>query len=676
MSVDFDFFKNPLKTREDLQRAAISLLDPLALYTSPKGARVHLGYTATHYDEIAAQLEGFTRPLWGLASLLAGGGEYPGHERWVRGFDAGTDPASDEFWGYTRGKDQRMVEMSPIGFALAMAPEQLYQPLSQQAKANLIKWLGAINGKDMPDTNWLWFRVFANLGLSKIGAPFSQEQLKADLDHLDTFYLGDGWSRDGPPGVNQLDYYSGSFAIQYAQLVYSKLAKDEDPKRCEEYRERARKFAITFVHWFDEDGRSIPFGRSLTYRFAMASFWGALAFADVEVPGMSWGVVKGMLLRHIRYWTTQPGSFTRDGTFTIGYTYPNMNMTEAYNSPGSPYWAFKSFIPLALPSSHPFWTADEELFPLASIPHTFPAKHPGHIHTHLGGHTFLLSSGQSCHYPLRAGAEKYGKLCYSTAFGYAVPVGTLWIDQHAPDCAIALSEDGGVVWKVRRECDDARLEFASVATGGSSYAGCWLRAVWRPWKDVEVETILVPPHPDTPLWHLRIHRLKTGRELLSSDAGFSNYGQRKDGRALDLLKEDAFLSTPGSELVDGKIVSPSSTSETAWALVSSEGGVVGIRDFTSPEHSVETGQEKRTSQVIALEANTNIVFARSVMPTIMGHHLPHAMQPNTQDSEWLVTGIFAIPSRVGEKGVAKAKWIEEWKKVPKIPEDVLKLMAA
>lgn len=121
-----DFLQNPLETREDLQRAATSLLDPLALYTSPDGARIRLGCashsvsfifthlaltatiafrisdTATHYDEVAAQLEGFTRPLWGLASLLAGGGDYPGHERWVRGFAAGTDPESDEFWGYTR----------------------------------------------------------------------------------------------------------------------------------------------------------------------------------------------------------------------------------------------------------------------------------------------------------------------------------------------------------------------------------------------------------------------------------------------------------------------------------------------------------------------------------------------------------------------------------------------
>jgi hypothetical protein len=96
------FLTNPLQTRDDVQRAAISLLEPLAAYTSPGGARIRLGYTATHYDEVAAQLEGFTRPLWGLSSLLAGGGEYAGHERWTRGFAAGTNPQSDEFWGFTR----------------------------------------------------------------------------------------------------------------------------------------------------------------------------------------------------------------------------------------------------------------------------------------------------------------------------------------------------------------------------------------------------------------------------------------------------------------------------------------------------------------------------------------------------------------------------------------------
>lgn len=98
-------------------------------------------------------------------------------------------------------------------------------------------------------------KVFANLGLSRAGSPrFDAQRMKADMDHLDTFYIGDGWSRDGPEGVIQLDYYSSSFAIQYAQLVYSKLAQADDPDRCEEYRNRARKFALDFIRYFDEEG--------------------------------------------------------------------------------------------------------------------------------------------------------------------------------------------------------------------------------------------------------------------------------------------------------------------------------------------------------------------------------------------------------------------------------------
>ena len=99
--------------------------------------------------------------------------------------------------------------------------------------------------------------MFANLGLSRAGSPrFDKARMIADLDHLDTFYVGGGWSRDGPEIVCQFDYYSSSFAIQYAQLVYSKLMQDEDPKRCAEYKERARQFALDFIHYFDEQGLS------------------------------------------------------------------------------------------------------------------------------------------------------------------------------------------------------------------------------------------------------------------------------------------------------------------------------------------------------------------------------------------------------------------------------------
>lgn len=100
----------------------------------------------------------------------------------------------------------------------------------------------------------LWFRVFANLGLRRNGAPYSLSRIEADMDHLDTFHVGGGWSNDGPKSHHQMDYYSGSFAIQFLQLLYAKLAGDFDQPRAERYRERARQFALDFVHYFDPSG--------------------------------------------------------------------------------------------------------------------------------------------------------------------------------------------------------------------------------------------------------------------------------------------------------------------------------------------------------------------------------------------------------------------------------------
>ncbi|KAJ7623686.1 hypothetical protein FB45DRAFT_112997 [Roridomyces roridus] len=625
------FSANPLRTKADLANFLTDLLDPLAAHTSPGGARIHLGHTATHYDEAAAQLEGFSRPIWGLASLLAGGGEYSGTQRWVDGFTNGCDPAHEEFWGDMRHKDQRMVECSAIGFSIAVAREKLWDPLTPEAKANVERWLGGMNDKEMPNTNWLWFRVFANLGLAKAGsARFDPQRMKADLDHLDTFYIGDGWSRDGPEGVVQLDYYSSSFAIQFAQLAYSKIQTKEDPVRCEEYRNRARQFALDFVHYFDAEGRAIPFGRSLTYRFAMSSFWGALAFADVDLPApLTWGVVKGIQLRNIRYWAKQAGAYYPDGTLTIGYCYPNHNMTENYNSPGSPYWCCKSFVSLSLPETHPFWASEEEPYPSSLLNVTKALKHPLHIATNLAGHAYILSSGQQCSYPVKQGPAKYGKLAYSSAFGYSVPVGSGTLEELGGDSTLALSDDGGETWKCRRDTREARFE--GPAPG-------WLRSMWYPWKDVQVETWLVPPTDAAPLWHLRVHRIRTGRQLTSAEGAWAIYGQRKDGRALEPVEGEEF-----GTMADG-----------GAARAASKAGVSGI---------VDLGGQARKGTALRTDANTNLMVARAVLPTLMGEH-----EPSEQDI-WLVAAVFGLPSIEDREGAAEG-WTEEWKKRPSVPEEI------
>lgn len=350
------FSDNPLQTREDIKRAAEALIRPLQQYFSPGCARIRIPVASgTHFDETAAQLEGFARPLWVIAPLLMSSEEpdWDVVQPWIDGFETGTDPNHSEYWGPIRDHDQKMVECEMISFALLAVPKpRLWNRLSSKTQSNVTNWLLGIHGKSMPPANWLWFRVFANLALLKtcgVDNAAVRESLDADLRALDTFYVGDGWSGDGlwrseevdeqewslyqstgrvhaiPKGRNMC-YYSGSFAIQFSQLLYVRFAGDLDQQRTQRYLQQARDYGAKFWRYFDADGAAVPFGRSLTYRFACGGFFAALAVAGIQQmpkPLNTAGSIKGFLLRHLRWWAQHSDNiFHVDGTLNLGWTYP------------------------------------------------------------------------------------------------------------------------------------------------------------------------------------------------------------------------------------------------------------------------------------------------------------------------------------------------------------------
>ncbi|EME89031.1 uncharacterized protein MYCFIDRAFT_185473 [Pseudocercospora fijiensis CIRAD86] len=636
------FSTNPLKARDDIAAACASLLDPLEPGFSKNRALVRVGGSGTRFDETAAQIEGFARPLWGLAPLLAGGFDYGKTHLWTEGLAAGTDPSGSEFWGNMQDLDQRMVEACPLGFTLAVAGQKFWDPLTMQQKQNLSSWIGSMNDKEMPNTNWLWFRVFANLGLRANGAPYSHERIEADVAHLETFHRGEGWSNDGPEGYTQMDYYSGSFAIQYLQLLYSKLAADFDPQRAQRFRHRAKQFALDFIHYQDPDGHSIPFGRSLTYRFATIAFWSAFAYADVDPPApLTWGVIKGLVLRNLRWWSHKPHIFQPNGMLNIGYTYPNYYLAENYNSPGSPYWCMLAFAALAQPESHPFWSSAEEAHPFTHSPSPLPAikalEIPKHILVHQGGHTFLLSSGQKCHYPLKATQAKYGHFAYSASFGYSVPTGGYTLEQFVPESALALSDDDGETWKLRREVEDAVILEKEGQPG-------LLFSTMHPWKDVEVKTWLMPPTDQAPNWHIRIHRIVTSRALRSAEGGFAIAGTRElDGR---ILTEQTLESPNEGTAAFGKT-----------ALILSRAGASGVVELL--------WNDGRTGGICHVDANSNLIEPRTLLPVL------YADLEAGPTPMWFATAVFAMPSTVSDW---QDKWKTGWQAIPEVPQWVFDMM--
>ncbi|KAH6716636.1 hypothetical protein BKA61DRAFT_600136 [Leptodontidium sp. MPI-SDFR-AT-0119] len=652
------FSDNPLITHSDLTEAVYSLLTPLKKYQSPNGARIHLPIsTATHFDETAAQLEGFARPLWAIGALLASKPPDeeidPRLEGWIKGLAVGCDPSPDneEYWGDVQDMDQRMVEVEILAYALLAAPtaflggEKSQDPSDIKRRGDITRYLQSVNGKVFPQTNWLWFRVMANLALVKsCGVPYEElkESMDADLKVLDSFYVGGGWASDGhwDEKGRQMDYYSGSFAIQFSQLCYVRYARDLDPQRVVVFEQRAREFSVEFWRYFDTDGASIPFGRSLTYRFAMGGFWAAVTMAEVDLPSpLTHGVVKGLLLRHLRHWTSKPDIFYADGTLNIGFCYPNMYMSEDYNSPQSPYWCMKTFCMMALPPSHDFWKIEEEQLLNSSGKDGLEVallERPRHILVDSGNHHFLLSSGQYCGWPLKATEAKYAKFAYSSTFGFSVPTGLL-IQQMAPDSTLALSEDDGETWKVRWKSEETTISSVDFLSKGLSEKIPVLVSRWKPSRasSLDVETTLIPPTKGWPDWH----------------GGFAIYGRKKrDGLALLPLGWEGEANS-GPISVEG--VSESSAS----ALIVSSAGASGVRNLALSSSGSEV---KVNGEVLKPDANTNLMVSRTLIPTLRVE--VNLEKEQGKLSVTFITAVFAVGG-----GKLEAKEVQrKWENVPRV----------
>lgn len=606
------FFNNPFRTHADFTLAARSLIAPLEPYKSTRIARIKIATsTGAGFSETAAQLEGFARPLWVVADLLQSQDDSLDLESWIDGFEAGTDPESPEYWGELNGFDQRMVEMESIAYALLSNPAKFDSRDNKVTKRNLVAWLRKINQFDMPKSNWLWFRVLVNLALVKVlDVPLEQVKHYIDdsLEILDTFYLGEGWSSDGLwcAERKQADYYSGSFAIQFAQLLYVKFAPEYDAHRTERYKEQAKEFARSYWRYLGPSGAAIPFGRSLTYRFAFAAFWSATIIADVGLPAPvgQMGVVKGLLARHLRWWAQQPHIFNTDGTLNIGYTYPNMYLAEDYNSPQSVYWCLKSLIVLGLPKTHPFWSCEELPYPKSdSIKDVELIWPPQHILCNTPEHHFILSSGQSTSKHFKAREAKYGKFAYSSAFGFSVPCGS-FLEQIAPDSTLAISlDDGEENWKVRWDPYDVHKNRLSLGNEEVPV----LVSMWRPWKgeDLRIKTTLIPPVRSRPGWHVRVHHLrwkpKSGSACLRLvDGGFAASAQTSGGLS---VFEKAIKTLP-----DGCIAAEGWYKDDRSALVVSESGTSGVADLTPhviPSRTTQTDRQLNTVlSIIRADPNT------------------------------------------------------------------------
>ncbi|MBN1646793.1 MAG: DUF2264 domain-containing protein [Spirochaetales bacterium] len=610
--------QNALKTRQDLENALLDMLKPYLVALSPGSALVDARAAAATFSERAVEVEGFSRLLWGIVPLLAGTADRTRASELaalvVKGISSGTDPHHREYWGPSADYDQRLVEMAAFAYALLLVPGLVWEPLGKKGQDNLVEWLLDINRKQIPDCNWVFFRILVNCALIKLDRiPEKSALLGQAFTLVEQFYLDDkGWYNDGFPDKRRARDYYIPWAMHFYGLLFAGSCADLFPVQAQTYRERALRFAPEYSKWFDTDGNALPFGRSLTYRFAQAAFWGALPLAFSEGP--DWQQVRTIFMANLRWWLSQP-AFEADGRLSVGYTYPNRYMAERYNSDNSPLWAFKAFAPLAVADYHPFWTCGE---------HSRAAGTENSLQTGTGlyictranaGHHYALNAGQwtpgisNEHLHM---AEKYGKFAYSSCFGFNVITDAYGIDKLAADNMLLLGEDDEEgYYRYRKQSENHGVHEH------------YLYSEWRPYGDVRVQTWLVPVRNGS--WHIRVHRIESGRVLVSAEGGFP------------LAFGNDYYPLPNAE----------DTKREGSAVAVTGSGKSRIIDLAG----------KRNGYIIPSSPNANIMYPRTVVPVLKGTHAAGIFK--------LACAVFASPDPAADSTPPTADDLKE-----RLPEGI------
>jgi len=249
---------------------------------------------------------------------------------------------------------------------------------------------------------------------------------------------------------------------------------------------------------------------------------------------------------------------------------------------------------------------------------------------------------------------KYGKFAYSSAFAYSVPTGGYTLEQYALDSTLGLSDDDAETWKTRRTCETAGIELLGEEKDPV------LRSVWKPYRDVSIESFLVPSKEENPNWHIRAHRIETGRDLLLAEGSFAISNVRKgDKRALGVFEKDKHEGTFPRILGNYDLSAEGSRSSRSDGTFAVSKGAVGIVDLlaTAGKEGGDGKLEEEYAMIVNADPNTNLVESKTVIPTLMG-------KLGAGETKWYVSGVFGRPEGVD---VQPETFLDGWEERPRIP---------
>lgn len=516
-----------MQSREEIKEYAKKICVPLMERNAKRMERGEYALKPDMVGYIPAFLENFCRPFWGIAPIIAQGeeiyldingkkvsaAEYM-REVLSKGFaedGTGWESFKEYFNAYTY-ENQNITELAGLLVGIWFAREQLWEPIEKSERdryANELYKMAVEAFDHSWPNNHYWFPLFTVTVLKRLGYDFpeTERMLSYGLDFLDKLYLGKGWYFDGEFG--RFDYYE-AWSLHMYPLLWTLIADEsfkDYQKHKEEYIRRTNKFLKFYTHWFDERGAQVPFGRSLSYRFAASSLFPIAVMAGCDIEPELAGRV---LSKNIEYFK-ENCKLEESGILPEGYMYKAYGVTEGYTSDGGAYWCCKSFLSLLMDKEHPFWQTEKAKLPSEKGNYTVRPEHDKINLVFTGNDGIVTMYNNTTQYyqnhmhTHRFGDMRswYGKFAYNSAsgFGCSVP------DVISLDSMIGLITPDEAMTSHRLGFDDL------------GYEGEFLHSQHIPFsndRETKIETWILPMGAS----HVRIHKVKLNQSYSVSEGGF------------------------------------------------------------------------------------------------------------------------------------------------------------
>ena len=319
--------------------------------------------------EKVTYLEAFGRTMAGISSWLElGADQTPEGKIRARFIDyalkataQAVQPGGPDFMNFTGQFDgQPLVDGAFLAHAFIRAPRQLWHPLPDTVKQQVIAGFKNLRSIRPGYNNWLLFAAIIEAALLLFGEEWDGMRVDYAVKKHQEWYKGDGMYGDGADF--HFDYYNG-FVIQPMLADILKVLSETGKINRKEYEQvitRMQRYGVIQERLISPEGTFPVVGRSMTYRNAVFQPLVQLALYEQLPAELKPGQVRAALTAVMKNIFETPGTFDKDGWLQLGFCGHQPEIADVYTSTGSLYLCTTGFLALGLPDKNAFWTATSE----------------------------------------------------------------------------------------------------------------------------------------------------------------------------------------------------------------------------------------------------------------------------------------------------------------------------